>query len=108
MFKKTFFVLYLALFCGTVLPACAQVAGTPSPPLQPEYIVEGVITYLEVDGSVVVQPAQGPDKIVYIKDFTKISRNGEPATAKDLKRGDHVKVAVGAMRYALEMTATGP
>jgi len=70
--------------------------------------MNGKIRFIEKDGTLILQTKDKSERVVYIDDSTKISRNGEPATLSDLKPGDQVQAIVGSMRKALEFKAEGP
>lgn len=70
--------------------------------------VEGTITTVELDGTIVVKPASGAAVLMYARAETKISRNGQPAMVKDLRAGDTVWAQyVPESRSAVEVRATG-
>jgi hypothetical protein len=112
MRKKTVLIACLALCIGIALPVWGGTVEQIPPIPQPEYTIEGKITFVERDGTVIIRPGApprtGPDRIVYLKEYTKISRNGAPAGREDVKPGVVVWVSVGPMREALEMKITGP
>ncbi len=62
--------------------------------------VEGTITFIERDGSLVIMNPAGKSQIVYIRNGSKIIRNDREISGKDLKIGDVIEARVDSMRKA--------
>jgi hypothetical protein len=69
--------------------------------------VEGIITTVEPDGTVVVKPAAGTSVLMYTRDDTTILRNGQSVKVTDLRPGDRaVARYVPGTRSAVEIHAS--
>lgn len=85
-------------------PASPAVAEAPAPGL---ITTEGMISMVEADGTVIIMAAQGKNTVVYVRPETKVTRNGLPATIRDLKAGDRATARHGAGGGAAELSAQG-
>lgn len=111
MYRRTLSVIATIIVIGfaSVLPvrdvvAAGTVAGNQASPTK----IEGTITTVELDGTIVVVTAPGSAVIMYVRDNTRISRNGKPAQIKDLRVGDQLWARyVPESRSAVEVRATG-
>jgi len=70
--------------------------------------IEGTITVTEVDGTVAIVPDSGQGIVVYVRDNTRIFRDGKPAQLKDLQKGDRVKAQYAPDRSLIEIRASNP
>ena len=84
--------------------AVEKMSGNQASPTK----IEGTITTVELDGTIVVATTPGFAVIMYAREGTKISRNGKPAQIKDLRVGDKLWARyVPESRSAVEVRATG-
>jgi len=66
-------------------------------------VIEGKITYVEPDGTLIVQDQTSKSRIVYVRNKTRILRDGKDISRKDLTVGDSIVARVDPMRTALEI-----
>lgn len=65
--------------------------------------VEGTITFIERDGTLVLKDQAGKSGIVYVRNESRIFRDSKEITRNDLKIGDTISARVDPMRKALEV-----
>jgi len=96
------------VFTSVLLVNDAQAAEKMSSNQASPTKIEGTITTVELDGTIVVATVPGSAVIMYVRDNTKISRNGKPAQIKDLRVGDRLWARYAPeSRSAVEVRATG-
>ncbi len=70
--------------------------------------IEGTISVIEVDGTVAIGADNGQAVVVYVRDDTRIFRDGKPARLKDLQKGDRVQAKYAPDRSLIEIRASHP
>ena len=70
--------------------------------------IEGTISVIEVDGTVAIGADSGQAVVVYVRDDTRIFRDGKPAQLKDLQKGDRVTAKYASDRSLIEIRANPP
>lgn len=74
---------------------------------KPVQSAEGIVTLVELDGTLVVNTASGESRIVYVEDATRITDAGRKIGFEALKAGDRVWVRFDGMRKAIEVRRLG-
>ncbi len=96
--------LFLAAFVfAAVSMACSAEDPGRKKAEEPAATVEGKVSFVEPDGTLVVKDQAGESRIVYLRSGSKVIRNGKAAGRKDVKTGDEIRARVDSMKTALEV-----
>jgi hypothetical protein len=107
------FVSLLVLVCACagqsragagVEPTATSNAQAPAPAA---LSLEGTISTVEPDGTVIVLVAPGKGVVLYVQPGSKVFRNEKPAGIKDLRVGDRASVQYGGGSVIVEIHAKG-
>ena len=78
-------------------------ATKPAGEVQASATVEGTITFIEPDGTLIVRDQAGGSSIVYLRQGAKITQAGQKMAPEDLKTGDVISAKVDSMKSAIEI-----
>lgn len=67
---------------------------------KPAKKIEGIITFIEPDGSLIIRNPAGESNIVYIRNKSRIVKGTQEISREDLKVGDTIDARVDSMRKA--------
>lgn len=105
------FLALAAVACAVAAPSPAGTATSAAPDAlasTPALLTtEGTLSSMEADGTLILVTIERKGQIVYVRPETKISRNGKPATSRDLRVGDRVVARHGGGGTATELAAEG-
>ncbi|HQG32120.1 MAG TPA: hypothetical protein PLA83_09340 [Deltaproteobacteria bacterium] len=96
-------LLIVFMFAAASLPYAAEDSCTKKAAKEPAATVEGKVSFVEPDGTLIVQNEAGKSQIVYLRSDSKITRNGKAAARKSVKTGDVIRARVDSMKTALEV-----
>ncbi|WP_144280864.1 hypothetical protein [Chryseobacterium echinoideorum] len=110
--KKLFFTGTLAMFIAVTSTSCSKTekSGGSAEIENTDVVPSGKYTGTakEVDAEekeIYVETADGKILELYLKDYTAITKNGQPAMFSDLKQGGKVEVTVEKMGNKLDPKA---
>ena len=69
---------------------------------------EGMLVVKEADGEFIVRSEDGKNRRFKLNKITIVTRNGKPATYKDLRSRDQVRVHYNSDFIVTEIQASGP
>lgn len=101
--SRIILLLIVLIIAAASMPYAAEDSGSKKAAKESGAIVEGTVSFVEQDGTLIVQNQAGKSEIVYLRSGAKIFRNGREVTRKDIKVGDVIRARVNSMRSALEV-----
>jgi len=96
-------LLIAFMFAVASMPCAGENPAPKKSEKEPAATVEGKVSFVEPDGTMIVKDKAGKSRIVYLRSGSKVLRNGKTADRKGVKTGDVVRAKVDSMKTALEV-----